>query len=81
MKGTSFRSPITEPGAVGAMPPVVFTRWMKVTELKIPAPSVETFWSINQVMAVESGVHPLPGMCAATTLLPLLLSHVGPTCA
>jgi hypothetical protein len=39
------------PASVGAVPPAVFTRWMCVTPLKTPGPSLETALSNSHGMA------------------------------
>ena len=74
--GTFTVSPVTLPACAGALPPTVFTRWMCVTRWNTPGPSADTAPSSNHGMALGA-----PGQrlrTAATTLLPLLLSHVGP---
>ena len=61
---------------VGGRPPVVLTRWMNVTPLKMPGPSLPVAFSSSQGMASASGKQRF--MTVPTTLLPLALSQVGP---
>src|SRR5438093_769113 len=63
--------------ATAALPPDVFTRWMKVVLAKMPGPSGLFASSRSHGMALGSTVTAFGGK-APTTVLPLLLCHVGP---
>src|SRR6059058_948816 len=69
--------PTNAPLVEGALPPVVFTRWMKVVSAKMPGPSGLFALSRSHGMALGSTVTAFGGK-APTTVLPLLLCHVGP---
>src|SRR5206468_13031292 len=75
--GTRATCPTNAPFADGALPPDVFSRWMKVVLAKMPGPSVLLALSRSHGMALGSTVTAFGGK-APTTWLPLLLCHVGP---
>src|SRR5437879_565712 len=70
--------PTNAPLVEGALPPAVFTRWIKEVLAKMPGPSAVRALSRNHGMEFVSTVTAPDGGKAPTTLLPLLLCQAGP---